>query len=142
MRTAGRLAAYALSELRAYRNSVMNFSAAAATGNRCETDSLSVTIYRFVSELKQARRYFVSGIVQGVGFRYFTQHEAGRLHVTGYARNLPDGRVEVYAIGTEEQLANLRIALERGPWGARVSEVGEEGASVDSQYTTGFVITY
>lgn len=84
----------------------------------------------------------MAGIVQGVGFRYFTQHAAGRLHVTGYARNLPDGRVEVYAIGTEEQLAKLRTALERGPWGARVSEVGEEGASVDSQYTTGFGITY
>jgi acylphosphatase len=120
----------------------MNFSAAAATRHRYETDSLSATIYRFVSELKQARRYFVSGIVQGVGFRYFTQHAAERLHVSGYARNLPDGRVEVYALGTGEQLARLRAALERGPWGARVSEVGEESASVDSQYATGFVITY
>jgi acylphosphatase len=95
-----------------------------------------------VSELRQARRYFVSGIVQGVGFRYFTQHAAERLHVSGYARNLPDGRVEVYAIGTGEQLAKLRAALERGPWGARVSEVSDEGASVDSQYATGFLIIY
>jgi len=137
-----RLAACAPSGLKAYRNSVINFSAAAATRHLCETDSLSGTIYRFVSELKQARRYFVSGIVQGVGFRYFTQHAAERLQVSGYARNLPDGRVEVYAIGTDEQLAQLRAALGRGPWGARVSEVGEEGASMDSQYATGFVITY
>jgi len=137
-----RLAACAPSGLKAYRNSVINFSAAAATRHLCETDSLSATIYRFVSELKQARRYFVSGIVQGVGFRYFTQHAAERLHVSGYARNLPDGRVEVYAIGTDEQLAKLRASLGRGPWGARVSEVGEEGASMDSQYATGFVITY
>jgi acylphosphatase len=95
-----------------------------------------------VSELKPARRYFVSGIVQGVGFRYFAQHAAERLLLSGYARNLPDGRVEVYAIGTDEQLAKLRSALERGPWGARVSEVSEEDASLDSQYATGFVITY
>ena len=95
-----------------------------------------------MSELKQARRYLVSGIVQGVGFRYYTQHAAQRLQLSGYAKNLPDGRVEVYAIGTGEQLAKLRSALARGPWGASVSEVGEEDASIDSQYTTRFVITY
>lgn len=95
-----------------------------------------------MSDQKQARRYFVSGIVQGVGFRYFTQHAAERLQLNGYARNLPDGRVEVYAVGTGEQLAKLRSVLERGPWGATVREVAEEGASVDSQYARGFVITY
>ena len=109
---------------------------------RYETDSLSATIYRFVSELKQARRYRVSGIVQGVGFRYFTQHAAQRLQLSGYAKNLPDGRVEVYAIGADQQLAKLRSALKRGPWGASVSEVGEEDVSIDPQYATGFVITY
>jgi acylphosphatase len=109
---------------------------------RCETDSLSATIYGFVSESKQARRYFVLGTVQGVGFRYFTQLAAERLHLSGYARNLPDGRVEVYAIGTGEQLVKLRSALERGPWGASVSEVAEERAAIDAQFATGFVITY
>ena len=109
---------------------------------RPRAQSLSATIYRFVSEPKQARRYFVSGIVQGVGFRYFTQHAAERLHLAGYARNLPDGRVEVYAIGTGEHLAKLRSALERGPWGASVSEVKEEDAAIDSNDAGGFVITY
>jgi acylphosphatase len=104
--------------------------------------SLSATIYRFVSEPKQARRYFVLGIVQGVGFRYFTERAAERLHVSGYTRNLPDGRVEVYAIGTPEQLANLRSALERGPWGASVREVQEEPAEIDPHYEYGFVILY
>ena len=102
----------------------------------------SATIYRFVSENKQARRYLVSGIVQGVGFRYFSERAANRLRISGYAKNLPDGRVEVYAIGTPEQLAELRTALERGPWGARVSEVKEEGALPDSNFANGFVITY
>src|SRR3982074_1948355 len=92
---------------------------------RFETHSLSATIYRFVSEHKQAKRYFVSGSVQGVGFRYFTQHIAPRLNLGGYARNLPDGRVEVYALGAADHLAKLRSALERGPMGASVSEVAE-----------------
>jgi acylphosphatase len=103
---------------------------------------LSATIYRFVSEHKQAKRYFVSGSVQGVGFRFFTLRAAERLQVNGYARNLPDGRVEAYAIGTPDQLAKLRSVLERGPWGATVSEVKEEQAAIDSNYADGFVINY
>jgi acylphosphatase len=103
---------------------------------------LSATIYRFVSEPKQARRYFISGIVQGVGFRYFAQRAAERLHLSGYAKNLPDGRVEIYAIGTAEHLSKLRSALERGPWAASVSEVKDEDAPVDSNHADGFGITY
>jgi acylphosphatase len=95
-----------------------------------------------VSEPKQAKRYFVSGNVQGVGFRYFTQRTADRLQLNGYTRNLPDGRVEVYAIGAPDQLAKLRSALDRGPWGASVSEVKEEHASIDSNHESGFVISY
>jgi acylphosphatase len=110
--------------------------------HRCETRSLPATIYRFVSERKQARRYFVSGIVQGVGFRYFTERAAERLQLSGYTKNLPDGRVEVYAIGTPDQLAKLRSALERGPWGARVREVTEDAAEIDPHYEYGFVIAY
>ena len=102
----------------------------------------SGTIYRFVSEHKQAKRYFVSGNVQGVGFRYFTQRAAERLQLNGYTRNLPDGRVEVYAIGSPDQLAKLRSVLDRGPWGASVSEVREEHATIDANHEFGFVITY
>jgi acylphosphatase len=103
---------------------------------------LSATIYRFVSEPKQARRYFVAGSVQGVGFRYFALRAAERLQLSGYARNLPDGRVEAYAIGTPDQLSKLRSILERGPFGATVSEVKEEPAAIDTNYDNGFVITY
>jgi acylphosphatase len=106
------------------------------------TARLSATIYGFVSENKQARRYLISGNVQGVGYRYFTLRAAERLNLTGYARNLPDGRVEAYAIGTPDQLATLRSVLERGPWGATVSEVKEEQAAIDSNYDDGFVINY
>lgn len=91
---------------------------------------------------KQAKRFFVSGTVQGVGYRYFTQGIAERLHLSGYTRNLRDGRVEVYAVGASAELSKLRSALERGPWGASVSEVQEENAPLDIQYAHGFVITY
>jgi acylphosphatase len=106
------------------------------------TARLSATIYRFVSELKQAKRYFISGNVQGVGYRYFTLRAAERLGLTGYARNLPDGRVEAYSVGTPDQLAKLQSALERGPWGASVSEVKGEHAAIDPDYESGFVIIY
>jgi acylphosphatase len=95
-----------------------------------------------VSAEKQARRYFVSGMVQGVGFRYFTQDVAERLHLTGFVRNLRDGRVEAYAIGTPEQLARFRAAMEKGPRGAMVHGVTEELAGVDPRFDLDFSITY
>jgi len=77
---------------------------------------------------KVARRYFVSGRVQGVGFRYFVENVAGSLGLNGYARNLDDGRVEVYAIGTEQEQAELAGLLWTGPRWADVRgvEVREE----------------
>jgi acylphosphatase len=89
-----------------------------------------------------ARRYLISGIVQGVGFRYFTQDEAERLRLSGYVRNLRDGRVEVYAIGSQENLARLRPILERGPRGAMVQHVVEESAEIDPRFAEEFSITY
>lgn len=95
-----------------------------------------------VDEQTIAKRYFVSGIVQGVGFRYFSQGGAVKLGVAGYARNLFDGRVEVYAVGTERQLKALRALLERGPRMASVSGVTEEDAAVTPQFSSGFSIEY
>jgi acylphosphatase len=95
-----------------------------------------------VSDATQARRYFVSGFVQGVGFRFYAQRAAERLRLSGYVRNLRDGRVEVYALGTAEQLAGMRAALERGPRFSSVTQVSEEPAQVDPQYAKDFIITY
>jgi len=89
-----------------------------------------------------ARRYLVSGIVQGVGFRYFTQDEAERLRLSGFVRNLRDGRVEVYAIGLPENLARLRTIIERGPRGAMVQRVAEERAEINPKFAEEFSITY
>lgn len=71
-------------------------------------------------------RYLVSGRVQGVFFRASTRFEAERLKLTGYARNLPDGRVEVLACGENEAVEQLRIWLTRGPAQARVAGVSSE----------------
>lgn len=89
-----------------------------------------------------AKRYFVSGIVQGVGFRFFAQRAADGLRIKGYARNRFDGRVEVYAIGTNEQLKAFRSLLEQGPRAASVSGVSEEDASAQAEYSRGFSIEY
>jgi len=70
-----------------------------------------------------ANRYFVSGRVQGVGYRYFVAREAERLGVAGFVRNLPDGRVEVVAEGTDDAMAGLEARLNEGPSFSSVSHV-------------------
>lgn len=95
---------------------------------------------RVVTDRVQARRYFVAGTVQGVGFRWFVADAAERLGIEGYARNLRDGRVEVYAMGRTEMLAELKAALHRGPRFASVASVEEEPAETDARYTGGFRI--
>jgi len=97
---------------------------------------------RSVSGEKQARRYFVSGLVQGVGFRYFAQDAAEQLRLAGYVRNLRDGRVEAYVIGTGEEHKRFLAALKKGPRGAMVHGVAEEPAELLSQFEKEFSITY
>ena len=65
----------------------------------------------------------VSGRVQGVGYRAFAKRKAEELGLSGYAENLPDGRVEVVAEGEEEDLKLFIEFLKRGPRLARVEEV-------------------
>jgi acylphosphatase len=68
-------------------------------------------------------RCLVSGRVQGVYFRASTREQAAVLGVTGYARNLPDGRVEVVACGDRAAVERLRDWLRVGPPQARVTTV-------------------
>jgi acylphosphatase len=81
-------------------------------------------------EPHQARRWFVSGRVQGVGFRWFVQQRAAELGVSGWARNEDDGRVHVYAVGTLDQLNGLAGHLHLGPRMAEVRGVEEREAPV------------
>ena len=75
-----------------------------------------------MSERVQVR---VSGRVQGVGYRYFAQHTATALGLSGTVRNLPDGGVEAIAEGPEPQLKAFVAALRQGPHAGRVDDASE-----------------
>ena len=79
----------------------------------------------------EARRYFIQGRVQGVGFRWFVERHANSIGVRGYTSNLDDGRVEVYAIGTKGQLDQLSGYLWKGPPMSDVRGVEEQEAAVE-----------
>ena len=66
---------------------------------------------------------FVSGMVQGVGFRYFVQDAANDVRASGWVRNLRDGRVEVVAEGPLPSLETLLLRLRQGPRAALVDQV-------------------
>jgi acylphosphatase len=68
-------------------------------------------------------RFLVSGMVQGVGFRWYVARHARSLGLVGFARNLPDGRVEVVVSGPEESLPALEQLLRTGPANAQVEQV-------------------
>ena len=70
-----------------------------------------------------ARRFLISGRVQGVGYRYFAEQSARITGVTGWAQNLDDGRVEVHANGTPKQLDDFEARLRQGPRFANVRSV-------------------
>ncbi len=72
-----------------------------------------------------ARKFIISGLVQGVGFRFFTQRAAARHQVRGYVRNLPDGRVESLAEGDERAVENFKHDLIAGPTFSNVEHLEE-----------------
>ena len=83
-----------------------------------------------------ARRFVVRGRVQGVGFRWFVEREAHTLGIAGWVRNNPDSSVEVFAMGSREQLAGLRSRLRAGPRAARVDDVEEFDAKPSAGLST------
>ncbi len=82
--------------------------------------------------MRIARRYVIRGRVQGVGFRYFVQSIALRESVTGWVRNLDDGRVETAAAGESGAIERFERAIRQGPSSARVDHV-----AVDETYPMG-----
>jgi acylphosphatase len=89
--------------------------------------------------VRTARRYLISGRVQGVGFRWFVHDAAAREGVHGWVRNLPDGTVEAFVEGDIESVVRLEAALRRGPAAARVEEFTTE-EQAPSGRQTGFEI--
>jgi len=89
-----------------------------------------------------AKRYFVSGDVQGVGFRYFVLRYVHKsTHLKGFVRNLYDGRVEVYAEGEEPELHDLEVTLRQGPQGSWVQRLDVQNENPSGQYPD-FKITF
>ena len=89
--------------------------------------------------MQVARRYLVSGRVQGVGFRMFAADCARREGLAGHVRNRPDGAVEAVAEGDLESVTRFEAALWRGPSRARVEAVDvTDTAPLD--LTDGFAI--
>lgn len=78
---------------------------------------------------RTAKRFLVSGRVQGVGFRYFVRQQAQALGLAGWVRNLPDGRVEAFAEGALALLDQMEQLLKEGPLMSRVTEVESSDAA-------------
>jgi len=83
-----------------------------------------------------ARKFLLSGLVQGVGFRFFTQRVAARYQVRGYVRNLADGRVEAWAQGPEKSVEAFKHDITAGPQYSRVDEVEEIVLDPSSEYSS------
>jgi len=83
-----------------------------------------------------AKRYLISGRVQGVGFRFFAEREAKRLGICGYVKNLSNGSVEVYAAGEPDSLESFRSKLAEGPSAAEVTQVRETDQPVNHRYSS------
>jgi acylphosphatase len=81
-----------------------------------------------------ARRFLISGIVQGVGFRFFVMRAAARHHMLGTVRNMPDGRVEVVAEGERAAMDEFKKDLSTGPLLAEVSDIEETDLPVTGLY--------
>ena len=88
----------------------------------------------------QAVCWVVSGRVQGVGFRWFVLRNAEALGVAGWARNRPDGRVEVVARGAAAAIEELDGLLRLGPRLARVDSVDRSSYQHDVDITKEFEI--
>ena len=73
--------------------------------------------------MKDAAQLIVSGIVQGVGYRYWTERVARELGVNGWVRNLEDGRVEIFAEGERHAIDSLIERCKVGPRSAQVNNV-------------------
>jgi acylphosphatase len=82
-----------------------------------------------------ARRALISGRVQGVGFRFFARRAAESEGVTGWARNLPDGRVETLVEGEAGAVDRYLAKMRRGPVGGRVDAVEVEEATPEGLTT-------
>ncbi len=81
-----------------------------------------------------ARRFIISGSVQGVGYRFFAMRAAARHQVLGTVRNLPDGQVEVIAEGDRDAMDHFKNDLATGPMMAEITGLEETDLQVTGRY--------
>lgn len=81
-----------------------------------------------MAEGERVVRVRIGGLVQGVGFRAWTQREALSLGLSGFVRNRANGDVEAVFAGTEDAVTRICVACWRGPFGAEVAKVDVEEA--------------
>lgn len=86
-------------------------------------------------------RIIVSGLVQGVNFRYFTLKQAQKIGIKGYVRNLPDGSVEAIALGEKWMIDEFTKQLKIGPASSRVTGIDIQPVEADEQFDN-FEIRY
>ncbi len=91
-----------------------------------------------MTETKQALRVHITGRVQGVGFRAWTQAEAEKLGLRGWVRNEGDGSVRALVVGPDAAVAAMLLLLREGPRGAVVADVVSEAAEPEFMLTTFF----
>lgn len=99
--------------------------------------SVSLIFQRVMPKVAEGTRrvhLFISGRVQGVGFRAFTQRQAKGLGLTGWVRNLRDGRVEAIVEGPKDKVAQLIEKVNRGPRAARVEKVDVKDESPEGDF--------
>jgi len=82
-----------------------------------------------------ARKLIISGLVQGVGFRFFAQRSAARHQVKGYVKNLDDGRVEAFVQGVEKQVEGFKHDMAAGPVYSKVDEIEEIVLDPDKSFS-------
>lgn len=70
--------------------------------------------------MKESYKVLLSGVVQGVGFRYYVYRKAKKYEISGYVKNLSDGRVEIVASGDRDMLNSFLEEVKRGPMMARI----------------------
>lgn len=83
-----------------------------------------------------ARKFFVGGDVQGVGYRFFAQRAAARHQVVGYVKNLDDGRVEVVAEGPAQHVEDFKHELATGPRFSSVDHIEELNLEPSGSYSS------
>ncbi len=86
--------------------------------------------------MKIARKFLISGEVQGVGYRFFAQRAAARHQVTGYVRNLKDGRVEALAEGAPAEVEAFMHDLATGPAYSNVANIEEINLEPSGSYSS------